>query len=202
MNSSIVISLQTSGEQHARLEALQRAFAEVCNALAPRVQATRTWNRVALHHLAYKELREQFPAMGSQMVCNAIYSVSRACRIVFQTPGSPFHMGRWGGRPLPLLHFSAIAPVYFDRHTLSIKDSTASMYTLDGRMKFQLALTAEQEHAFHQRKLREIVLSRGAMGFQLQFLFGEPVEELASTQVELPDPMPPIPHYLEVQERP
>jgi hypothetical protein len=40
------------------------------------------------------------------------------------------------------------------------------------------------------------------MGFQLQFLFGEPVEELASTQVELPDPMPPIPHYLEVQERP
>ena len=159
MNSSIVINLQTSGEQHARLEALQRAFAEVCNALAPRVQATRTWNRVALHHLAYKELRERFPALGSQMVCNAIYSVSRACRIVFQTPGSPFHTGRWGSRPLPLLHFSANAPVYFDRHTLSIKDSTASMYTLDGRMKFQLALSPEQEQAFHQRKLREIVLS-------------------------------------------
>lgn len=202
MNSSIVINLQTSGEQHARLEALQRAFAEVCNALAPRVQATRTWNRVALHHLAYKELRERFPALGSQMVCNAIYSVSRACRIVFQTPGSPFHTGRWGSRPLPLLHFSANAPVYFDRHTLSIKDSTASMYTLDGRMKFQLALSPEQEQAFHQRKLREIVLSRGAVGFELQFLFGEPIEALAGPAASVPESMPPIPHYLEVQERP
>ncbi len=41
---------------------------------------TKVWNRVALHHLMYRNLRDQFPEMGSQMVCNAIYSVSRTCR--------------------------------------------------------------------------------------------------------------------------
>lgn len=80
MKFSLHIPLDTSPEQTLRLQALQRAFAEVCNALAPRVQQTRTWNRVALHHMAYKQLRTQFPEIGSQMVCNAIYSVSRSCR--------------------------------------------------------------------------------------------------------------------------
>ena len=204
MNSRIVVRLHTSSEQRARLLALQQAFAQVCNVLAPRVQATRTWNRVALHHMAYKELREQFPSLGSQLVCNAIYSVSRACRIVFQTPGSPFHISRWGNRPLPLLHFSADAPVYFDRHTLSIKDSTASMYTLDGRMKFQLALTVDQELAFHRGKLREIVLVRAAEGFELQFILGEPIVELARNEVVVPAQpagIPQIPNYLEIRER-
>ena len=82
--------------------ALQAAFAQVCNALAPLVQSTRTWNRVALHHMAYKTLRERFPAVGSQMVCNAIYSVSRHSRALFQTEGSPFFLGKLGNRPLPM----------------------------------------------------------------------------------------------------
>ena len=89
MNFAVRVLLNTTPEQQARLEALQAAFAEVCNALAPMVQQTRIWNRVALHHMAYKGLRERFPALGSQMVCNAIYSVSRACRLVFQNPESP-----------------------------------------------------------------------------------------------------------------
>jgi hypothetical protein len=188
MNSNLRIPLQTTAEQHARLVALQAAFAEVCNALAPTVQQTRTWNRVALHHLSYKGLRERFPALGSQMVCNAIYSVSRASRVVFQTPGSPFHIGRLAGQPLPLMRFTANAPVYFDRHTLSIKSGTASMFTLDGRMKFQLELNAEQERAFHQRKLREIVLTRVSGGYELHFFFGEalgePVHEVSAPPAE------------------
>ena len=64
------------------------AFAEVCNALAPEVQRTRVWNRVALHHMHYRALREKFPALGSQMVCNAIYAVSRTSRMVFQMPAT------------------------------------------------------------------------------------------------------------------
>ncbi|MCU0922625.1 MAG: hypothetical protein MUF16_20270, partial [Burkholderiaceae bacterium] len=76
MNSALRIPLKTSPRQHEQLVQLQRAFAEVCNALAPLVQQTRCWNRVALHHMAYKRLREGFPGLGSQMVCNAIYSVS------------------------------------------------------------------------------------------------------------------------------
>jgi hypothetical protein len=174
MNFSVHIALTPAPEQHARLVALQGAFAQVCNELAPIVQQTRVWNRVALHHMAYKSLRERFPQLGSQMVCNAIYSVSRASRLIFQTPGSPFHVTKMAGRPLPLLRFADSCPVYFDRHTLSLKDGQVSMFTLDGRMKFQLALGPAQEAAFHTRKLLEIVLQRRGEVFELAFLFGPP----------------------------
>jgi hypothetical protein len=172
MNSILRISLNASPEQVARLQSLQIAFAQVCNALAPIVQQTRCWNRVALHHMVYKRLREQFPQMGSQMVCNAIYSVSRTSRLVFQSPNSPFHLARLGAKPLPLLKFNDASPVYFDRHTLSVKAGELSMYTLDGRMRFQLALKPDEEANFHHKKLREIVLSHDdAGGYQLAFWF-------------------------------
>lgn len=171
MTSMLRISLNASPEQVQRLQALQTGFAQVCNALAPLVQQTRVWNRVALHHLAYRQLREQFPEMGSQMVCNAIYSVSRTCRLVFQHPDSPFSLQRLGSKPLPLLRFADSCPVYFDRHTLSLKASQLSMFTLDGRMRFQLTLRAEDEQAFHTSKLREIVLARRADSvYELSFL--------------------------------
>lgn len=171
MNSTLHVQLNTSAEQVARLVALQAAFAQVCNALAPIVQKTRCWNRVALHHLAYHALREQFPQMGSQMVCNAIYSVSRMCRIVLQHPASPWNIARLGERPLPLLQFQPSAPVYFDRHTLSLKAGRLSMYTLDGRMHFDLNLQPADEARFHNEKLREIVLGGTPQGFRLSFNF-------------------------------
>ncbi len=193
------LALNTSDEQRQRLVNLQAAFAKVCNALGPLVQQTRVWNRVALHHMAYKGLREQFPDMGSQMVCNAIYSVSRSARLVFQHPKSPFHLSRLpAGRALPLLRFGDDCPVYFDRHTLSVKAGTLSMYTLDGRMRFQLALAAEDEAAFHSHKLREIVLARRADSvFELSFAL---VNEALAAADEAGDAATPptaeIPEYL------
>lgn len=172
MNSVTHIPLTATPEQHARLLALQKAFAQVCNAMSPVVQQTRCWNRVALHHMVYKSLRAKFPAMGSQMVCNAIYSVSRTCRLVFQHPTSPFNLVRLAGKPLPLLRFDDNCPVYFDRHTLSVKAGQLSMYTLDGRMRFELALKPDDEAKFHHMKLQEIVLSRRRDSpFELTFSF-------------------------------
>ena len=203
------IKLDTSPEQHARLLALQVAFAQVCNALSPTVQQTRCWNRVALHHMLYKQLRAQFPQMGSQMVCNAIYSVSRTSRTVFQSPSSPFNLSRLGGRPLPLLRFADTCPVYFDRHTLSVKDGQLSMYTLDGRLRFQLALQPVDEANFHDKKLREIVLSRLPGGqFQLAFWFSEALstdaEAAEFAEGEQPDNRlsgtADIPEYVVVEE--
>jgi hypothetical protein len=173
MNFVVRIPLQATPEQAARLQALQAAFAQVCNALAPLVQSTRTWNRVALHHMAYKQMRERFPALGSQMVCNAIYSVSRAARVVFQSPASPYRLQRLGDAPLPLLHFADAAPVYFDRHTMSLKDGRLSMYTLDGRLRFHLGLGPEVEQRFHHDKLREIVLARAKRGYELVSRFDD-----------------------------
>ena len=198
MNFLLQIPLNVSPEQSQRLVALQQAFARVCNALAPVVRDTRCWNRVALHHMTYKALREQFPAMGSQMVCNAIYSVCRTSRLVYQHPGSPFNLSRLGNRPLPLIRFLPTSPVYFDRHTLSIKDGRLSMYTLDGRMRFDLALKSSDEASFHGSKLREVVLTLTAdTSFELKFWLtqadGPSGDEVGSESSEIPE-------YLMVEE--
>lgn len=174
MNLCLSIPLSTSAEQASRLQALQNAFAEVCNALVPVVQQTRCWNRVTLHHLTYHDLRARFPQMGSQMVCNAIYSVSRAYRLVLQHPASTWNIAKQPAKEIPQVNFLPDSPVYFDRHTLSLKDGKLSMYTLDGRIHFQLALQAEQQAHFQQEKLREIVLAKTAQGFQLSFWFSSP----------------------------
>ena len=170
MNSVIRVPLNTTPEQFARLQALQSAFAQVCNALAPEVQRTRVWNRVALHHMNYRILRDRFPALGSQMVCNAIYAVSRISRLVFQMSDSPFFLAKLGNNPLPLLQFANSCPVYFDRHTLSIKGSKLSLFTLDGRMHFELTLPEAQLELFKVAKLREISLTQRLDGlYQLAF---------------------------------
>lgn len=184
MNSIIRVPLNTNPEQFARLQALQSAFAEVCNALAPEVKKSRVWNRVALHHLHYRSLREKFPALGSQMICNAIYAVSRASRLVFQTPGSPFNLTKLGDKPLPLLQFADSCPVYFDRHTLSIKGTKLSLFTLDGRMHFELTLPEDQLLLFKVAKLREISLTRRLDGlYELAFW----LEAEANQTIQIPN---------------
>ena len=208
MNNVLRIPLNASPEQVKRLQALQTGFAQVCNALAPLVQQTKVWNRVALHHLSYRQLREQFPEMGSQMVCNAIYSVSRTARMVFQHPQSPFNLARLGDKPLPLLRFADSCPVYFDRHTLSLKAGQLSMFTLDGRMRFQLALAAQDEERFHTQKLREIVLSRRSDGvYELAFMLvseaeggNAPAQKGADATDAADGAMGEIPEYIVVEE--
>ena len=206
MDALLRIPLETTPAQVQRLLQLQQGFAQLCTALAPLVQQTRVWNRVALHHLAYRQLREAFPQMGSQMVCNAIYSVSRTCRLVFQSPSSPLHLDKLGDRPLPLLRFGANSPVYFDRHTLSIKAGQLSMFTLDGRMRFELALAPEVQQRFAQQKLREVVLQQGqasASGvpsFALVFLLVDHQQEQDGASA-LPLPQPgELPEYVMVDE--
>lgn len=186
------IPLNTSEPQAASLRALQLAFSEACNAIAPIVQQTRCWNRVALHHLVYRMLRERFPQIGSQMACNAIYSVSRTCRLVLQHPNSPWNVVKHPEAPLPLLRFLPISPVYFDRHTLSLKDGQLSMFTLDGRMRFQIDLREEDTQCFLENKLQEIVLSNTTTGFQLLFSFWsdatmETTLNSRTSSVELPE---------------
>ncbi len=159
--------------------------------LGPLVAEHRCWNRVALHHLAYKKLREKFPNLGSQMACNAIYSVCRSARIIYQNPASPWAIDKRPGEALPTLRFAETAPVYFDRHTLSVRAGMISMYTLDGRLRFQLGLSGPDERRFCEEKLKEIVLSRNENGFYLAFTFGD-----SGTSIEPTD----VPEYVLILE--
>lgn len=208
MNIVIRLPLNTNAEQHARLLALQQAFAQVCNAITPVVSQTRVWNRVALHHMLYKQLREQFPALGSQLVCNAIYAVSRVSRSVYQHPASPFNLSRLPAGTLPTMRFVDTSPVYFDRHTLSFREGKLSLFTLDGRMRFDLTLKPAEEAAFREGKLREVMLSREAGGrFVLRFTLGDPQapdadepEEAAPAEKTAAPSGSEIPEYVLVEE--
>ena len=133
------------------------------------------------------------------MVCNAIYSVSRTCRMVFQHAQSPFSLNKLADKPLPLLRFSDSCPVYFDRHTLSVKNGQLSMFTLDGRMRFALALKPADEANFNEKKLREIVLSCRADGvYELSFLFDDEQDKKASEL--LGSGSSEVPEYVMVEE--
>jgi hypothetical protein len=113
------------------------------------------------------------------------------------------------------MQFTNSCPVYFDRHTLSIKDDKLSMFTLDGRMHFHLTLQKEQLMLFKVAKLREISLTFRTPGlYQLTFhldqqkVLSEP-EAQAMLDVQLPSEfqMPPellaaqsaIPDYVSVE---
>jgi len=173
MNFSV--TLQTAEEHYSSLLKLQTAFSFLCNDLAPFVSEQQCWNRVILHHLKYKELRAKYPEMGSQMVCNAIYAVSKISRLVYQHPSSPYNIKALQGRKLPTVRFSDTCPVYFDSHTLTVTNQQLSMFTMDGRIKFELVLTPQQRELISGRKLLEITLSRGEdEKFMLLFYFEKP----------------------------
>jgi len=183
----LTIPLQARQKEHAQLVTLQQAFAELCNALVPIVRQNRCWGRVGLHHLAYHALRAQFPRMGSQMVCNAIYSVSRAYRMVYKRMAH-----KNPESPLPRLQFLPGAPVFFDRHTVSIKEGQLSMYTLDGRVRFGFNCPPEILDVFSHGKLREIALHRNGETFSMSFR----VQEKEDAESAAQDTVGELPEYI------
>ncbi len=194
MERKFVIKLDANPAQVQRLEALQANFIDICNAISPIVQETHTWNRVVLHHMVYHKMREKFPHTGSQMICNAIYSVCRAARIILQHPKSPWNIEVNPQALLPRLHFLPQSPVFFDRHTLNLKGNRLSMYTLDGRIRFDLSLTEEQRTAFHHEKLKEVLLVNNAGIFSLHFHFGDEDAKVSTSEnTIIPDNVAVIP---------
>jgi hypothetical protein len=161
------VPLELDAPQRARLEQLQATFAQACNTLSPQVADRRCWNRVTLHHLSYRDLRERFPQLGSQMACNAIYAVSRAARLVYQHPKSPFNIDRLGAQTLPRLRFNQDSPVYYDRHTFSLRNGEVSLFTLEGRMRCAAKLTPDTAATLGTARLREVLLARTGERYSL-----------------------------------
>jgi hypothetical protein len=95
------------------------------------------------------------------------------------------------------LNFANSCPVYFDRHTLSIKGTQLSLFTLDGRMHFELTLPTEQLLLFKLAKLREISLTRRLDNlFELSFWLDTTVTpqiEVASSAAVLAAMSAPLP---------
>ena len=130
-----------------------------CNRLVPVVRAHRLWNRVGLHQRAYNDLRKTTP-LGSQMCCNAIFSVCKAYK-------AQKTLGRIGVE-VPAIQFDR-ASVHFDQRTYTLKGETISLYSLDGRIHIPLRMGEHQRRILEpgKQKEAELVFRNGRWFFNL-----------------------------------
>lgn len=156
------ILLNVNREQSAALEALRTAYLDACNLLVPIVVAHRCWNRVALHRLGYTHLRNATP-LGSQMTCNAIFSVCKAYK-------AQKAAGKIGSdQPVPAVRFRS-ASIHYDKRTYRLKaESHLSLYTLGGRITVMVRLGEHQRRILRAGvpKEADLVLRRGKWLFNL-----------------------------------
>ena len=159
---TISLKLLSTPEQSASLADLAATFAHACTAVVAFVREHRCWNRVALHHLAYYPVREQFPSLGSQMVCQAIHRVADAYKTLKATKGIP------KDKPVPALAFDS-SSVNFDKRTYSIKDDTVSLFTLNGRIRVPFVCGKHQRNLLASGTPKEarLVLRKGIWYFHL-----------------------------------
>ncbi|HNA62674.1 MAG TPA: hypothetical protein PKW79_06325, partial [Rhabdochlamydiaceae bacterium] len=99
MKATISIKCKITKEQAEALQMLQKAYMDACNTIVPFVVANRCWNRFSLHKLTYNLIRENSP-LGSQMVCNAIFSVCKAykSKSILKEEAVPTIQFRKGGK--------------------------------------------------------------------------------------------------------
>ena len=147
---------------------LQAEFSRACCFAAEVAFQNSCYSRVALHHLAYKSLREAFPGLGAQLSSNSIYAVCKAARALSNR------------RAFGPMIFNLQAPVFFDHHTFSVRDGILSLFTLEGRLKIQLPVSKELDHALRTLSLKEALLEQHDAQFFLTFFFKHAEQQSAA----------------------
>jgi len=163
MKRTVSIKLNPTSEQSAKLDALQVEFALACNVIVPFSAPVKCSNRVALHHLCYYVVREQVPALGSQMVCNAIANVAQSYKsLVANNP--KLKKEDW-----PVISFKQTSSVHFDKRTYSFKNDMLSLFTLEGRIPVPYILGKHQANLINSgiTKEAELLKRKGQWYFNL-----------------------------------
>ena len=169
------IRLNVTCAEAAALHALRTAYADACNRLVPIVREHRCWNRVGLHNHAYSRLRAETP-LGSQMTCNAIYSVCKAYK-------AQKALGRISKDAVPLVRFDR-ASVHYDKRTYTLMKDALSLNTLEGRIRVVLSPGEHQQRILDsgRPKEAELVYRKGRWFFNL-VVEGEDPKPLTSGSV-------------------
>jgi len=158
MQRTISITLEAPKEEVDELFSLQDAYFDACNTIVPTVVEHQCWNRVDLHKLTYYKIRASSP-LGSQMVCNAIFSVCKAYknRLIDKS------------EEVPVIRFHKNRSIHFDKRTYTIKGDILSLKTLNGRIKVKMKMGAFQQSYFSQGvpKEAELVCRKGRWYFNL-----------------------------------
>lgn len=150
MKRTIALKLDLSQEQFDALLETQKAFAKACNQVIPFVVENRCWNRVALHHLCYYQIRESNPFIGSQMICNAFQRVCSSYKVLKIKKS----------QDVPTITFKDTGSVHYDKRTYSVKDNMLSLYTVNGRIKCEYITGNFQREYLESGTVKEAELIR------------------------------------------
>jgi len=158
MKRTISIKLRLTKDQSNQLASLRDAFLNACNQIVPFAVQHRCWNRVALHNICYTAIRTS-SQLGSQMVCNAIFSVCKAYKNKCIVKGEN----------VPVIRFHKNRSIHFDKRTYSLKGNFLSLYTLQGRMRVEMQMGPFQQTYFSQGipKEAELTFRKGHWYFNL-----------------------------------
>lgn len=126
MKRTIAIKLSISDLQREALHELQELFEAACNQVSSVAFVEKERNRVRLHHMCYRSLRQSLPKLGSQMCCNAVAKTAAALQAQ--------------KHPKQLL-FKKGCSVHFDKRTYSLKKQTLSLFTPRGRIRVPLEIS-------------------------------------------------------------
>jgi IS605 OrfB family transposase len=130
---TIAIKLNISESEKEALCELQELFTKGCNQVAAVAFLEKERNRIRLHHLCYRALRQSLPELGSQMCCNVIAKTATSLKALKSPKQVLFKRG---------------CSVHFDKRTYSLKGGVLSLFTLQGRIRIPLEISK-----YHQRSL-------------------------------------------------
>jgi putative transposase len=152
MKRMIALKLKTTSQQREALLKTQELFADGCTELAKLAAKNRCWNRHQLHQITYYSLREQFPELGSQMVCNAIRKVCGGYKALQIKKGEE----------VPTISFRKSASVHYCARTFSLNrdEKWVTLFTLQGRIKCSFQLGERQLQYLTENEVREGELIR------------------------------------------
>ena len=137
LNRTVCVRLLVNPEDSVKLSETHVLYRDACNFVVPIVcknKELRLWQRFSLHHVAYSQIREIFPALGAQLACNVIRSVSSAYKTELAN-----HPQQLKQSELKVIRFKNPS-VHLDKNTITYRDNgTVSLYTLKGRVEATLA---------------------------------------------------------------
>lgn len=149
---ALVVPLALSPDQHAMYSRLADLYNRVWGSAVSWYDANRTVNAVAAHKALYAGLRDRFPQLPSQFVCNALHDAAGAVR----SWNSNHPKRGWS------LRASRRKPtVRFDLRTMSLRGNLLTLSSMHGqkRQRFLLpSIPAWFDERYPERRLQAVTL--------------------------------------------
>lgn len=176
---ALVMPLALSPDQHAMYSRLADLYNRVWGSAVSWYDANRTVNAVGAHKALYAGLRDRFPQLPSQFVCNALRDASGAVR----SWNSNHPKRGWS------LRASRRKPtVRFDLRTMSLRGNLLTLSSMHGqkRQRFLLpSIPAWFDERYPERRLQAVtlVLDPNGLMARLTLTFRIPKAEPAKGKV-------------------